>query len=290
MQLSNSEFELLRGHVRRICGLTIPNGKEYLVSQRLEPVAVRNKCGTFMELCERLKSGGVDGLEDQIICAITTNETSFFRDIHPYETFKTRMLPLLDEAMAVRRALSPQGAHKVSIWSAASSTGQEPYSIAITIHEHVEANKHKGKRLDEYQVMASDISTAALEKAKSGQYSDFEIKRGMPETSKSKYFTREGPGWRIARHLQSLVEFRRLNLLSPPSWLGRYDMIFCRNVLIYFDDASKALICGMMHQMLNPGGIFLLGASENLLFLKGTGVEFDSIREGETIYYKKPRK
>ncbi len=151
----------------------------------------------------------------------------------------------------------------------------------------MESNKHRGARLDEYHVLASDISQEVLAKAKSGRYTDFELKRGMPHATREKYFTRDGTEWRISQHIQKLVEFRRLNLVEPPPWMEKCDVIFCRNVLIYFDDAIKTVICRQLHQLLNKGGILILGASENLLFLKGTGVQFESVREGDTLYYVK---
>lgn len=288
MQLSPLEFEALRQHIHQLCGLVINKDKDYLIHQRLGPVIKACGFNSFSEFLIALRGPRTADFNDQIVAAITTNETSFFRDTHPYDAFWQMILPRLERTIQDRKNRPhPRSGAKVRLWSAGTSTGQEPYSLAMLIWEYVQAKQYRGLRADDFEIVATDISTEVMAKAIAGTYSDFELKRGLPPEKRAKYFRQEGSNWVIQPWLQNLIAFRRANLIESFGWLGNFDVIFCRNVLIYFDDPTKQRICGQFHRMLVDGGVLLLGASENLMFLQGTSIKFNTWREGETVMYEK---
>jgi chemotaxis protein methyltransferase CheR len=190
----------------------------------------------------------------QVVEAMTTNESFFFRDKTPFEHFQQVMLPHLLQARARDR--------RIKIWCAAASTGQEPYSLAITIREL--AAKLAGWRLD---ITATDLSTEVLEKAKAGVYTQFEVQRGLPINTLLKYFEQSGETWRIDPSLRGMITWRQLNLLDDFRHLGTFDIVFCRNVLIYFDNPTKASVLEKIAKMLTPDGFLVLGAAETVVGL-----------------------
>jgi chemotaxis protein methyltransferase CheR len=252
--MTEPEFEFLRAFLRRRSGLSLSPEKRYLVESRLGPVCQRHGVPVLSDLVARLKVARDPALERAVVEAMATNETFFFRDRVPFDLFRDALLP---------RCLKAQGAtRKLRIWCAAASTGQEPYSIAMLVRE-------AGPRLAGWQVeiVATDISESVLEKARSGLYSQFEVQRGLPIGFLLKHFTQVGESWQIAPAIRAMVDFRPLNLLQDFSRLGGFDVIFCRNVLIYFDQPTKADVLRRLAGALNPGGAVLLGAAETVIGL-----------------------
>lgn len=285
MELSKYAFENLREYIYNKCGIVINDEKTYLIQQRLEPLAILIGCKDFEEFYHKLKEDCSPRLHSQVIEAITTNETSFFRDSHPFIAFKDCILPELGNLIISRKGRQ-QGrkGSKVRIWSAASSTGQEPYSISILICEYAQVNIYRGILANDFEIMATDISSKVLSQAIAGEFTEMEVSRGLSDELRLKYFTKIGDIWSINEYIRDMVEFRRLNLIEPFTLLGGFDVIFCRNVLIYFDDNTKRKILDQFHYMLSQQGFLVLGGSENVYSLSN---KFKSIRHGETILYKK---
>jgi chemotaxis protein methyltransferase CheR len=286
MELSAPEFDLLRRYIQDLCGITLPRDKSYLIQQRLEPVVVTAGCKGFGEFYQMLKQSPLLNIRGQIIDAITTNETSFFRDNHPFITFEKHLLPMLGQRILERKArdLSRKGP-KVCIWSAGASTGQEPYSLAILIHEYALAHRGLGISKDDFRLIATDISSEMLKRATAGEYSELEVRRGMSADRITAYFEKVGTHWFVRSEIRSMVEFRQINLVKPFTMLGGFDGILCRNVLIYFDMDTKNRMLDQFYEILSDSGFLLLGSSENLY---GITEKFDPVKYGETLVYTKP--
>jgi chemotaxis protein methyltransferase CheR len=229
--------------------------KKYLVESRVMPIVRREKLSGLEELIVVLQRGSSPKLAKDVIEAMTINETYFFRDKSPFDQFRSVMLPAL---LAAR-----QNEKRLRIWSAAASTGQEAYSLAMILDEH--AARMPGWKIE---IVGTDLSEQVLEKARKGVYSQFEVQRGLPAPMLLKHFNQIGDSWQISDAMRSKVTFRPLNLLSDFTALGRFDIIFCRNVLIYFDAARKMDILTRMSRILAPDGFLTLGASESLIGLK----------------------
>jgi len=245
--------------------------KQYLVESRLLPVARKTGLATLRELVAVLKLGNAEALITAVVEAMTTNESLFFRDKVPFEHFRSTILPSL---MAARRAT-----RTIRIWCAAAATGQEPYSLAIILKEM--ERELAGWRID---LVATDLSNEVLEKARQGIYSHFEVQRGLPIHLLIRYFTPSGDMWRLAPELRAMVRYRQLNLLSDFSHLGVFDLIFCRNVLIYFDLASKRRVVEYFYKSLLPHGYLFLGRSESLF---GVNDDFRLVHlPGSTAYIR----
>jgi chemotaxis protein methyltransferase CheR len=241
----------LRKLLKDRSGLDLSADKQYLVESRLLPLARRANLAGIPELVQKLRSGG-DQLTTQVVEAMTTNETFFFRDKIPFDHLRDYVLPALIQARASRRSLR--------IWSAACSTGQEPYSIAMGLREYGAALA--GWRIE---IVATDLSQEVLEKSKAGLYSQFEVQRGLPIQLLVKYFTQLGELWQLSADIRGMVQHRQLNLLQDFSHLGKFDVIFCRNVLIYFDQETKSAIFERMSKMLEADGTLFLGAAESVV-------------------------
>ncbi len=284
LDLSPPDFENYRNYIRQICGLCVPDEKAYLVKQRLEPLVISAGSADFAEFYKKLLGSKSTYLRDQVIAAITTNETSFFRDGHPFDTFKKVVLPILGELIKTRTVRREQRkGPKVSIWSSGVSTGQEAYSLAMLIHEFCQQNRSKGISPYDFGILASDISSLVLSKAIAGEYSESDVSRGLPEGFQRKYFQKVHSRWVVKEEIRTMVEFRRINLIDSFALLKTFDVVFCRNVLIYFDDEIKKRIIGQFYNILAQDGVLFLGASE-LLY----GVDqFNSMQQGNTIFYKK---
>ena len=231
-------------------------------------------------------------MHEQIIEAITTHETSFFRDRHPFETFRDHVLPSMGAAIKAAKAAknAKDGRQvaelppKVRIWCAGASTGQEPYSLAMLVHDYVQANCFLGIGPQDFSILATDISNDVLTKAKSGVYSDMEVIRGLEPDARERYFQPADKGWRIRDEIRSIVDFRKMNLVEPFGIFSGFDCIFCRNVLIYFDDPTKKQIIEQFHRKLANNGILVLGSAENLYALTEA---FESLTVGDSILYRK---
>lgn len=286
MELTEQDFNNLSKFIYDKCGIVIKNEKVYLIRQRLEPLAKLHGCNNFAEFYFKLSKNCSASLQDQIITAITTNETSFFRDTHPFETFETHMLPQLCASVEERKNRKPERkGSKARIWCAASSTGQEPYCIAMIIYEYMQNVKNRGITPNDFEIMATDISSKVLAQAISGEFREHEIKRGLQSSHMNKYFVKEDDNtWVIDKKIRDLVEFRRLNLMESFTMLGGFDAIFCRNVLIYFDDTAKRKILDQFHHMLSDDGFLVLGSTESTY---GITDKFKSIQHNKTIVYKK---
>jgi chemotaxis protein methyltransferase CheR len=245
------DYEYLRKLLKERSGLDLSSDKQYLVESRLVPLAHRYGHSGISELVARMKGGG-EALIADVVEAMTTNETFFFRDKIPFDHLRETVLPALLQSRAARRS--------IRIWSAASSTGQEPYSIAMVLKE--QAQLLAGWRVE---IVATDLSLEVLEKSKSGIYSQFEVQRGLPIQLLVKYFTQTGELWQINSDVRGMVQHRQLNLLQNFSHLGKFDMIFCRNVLIYFDQETKIDIFERLNQVLEADGMLLLGAAESVV-------------------------
>ncbi|MGF1621505.1 MAG: CheR family methyltransferase [Rhodomicrobiaceae bacterium] len=247
-------FDSLCAYLRRTSGLVLGSDKRYLVESRVTPVMKRAGVSGLTELVTALEQGRMPGLAEEVVQAMTINETYFFRDRFPFDLLRHKILP----KMIVGRA--PQ--KKIRIWSAASSTGQEGYSIAMIIEE-------ASPCLASWQVeiVATDLSQNALSTAQKGLYSQFEVQRGLTPEQIQKYFKPVGHLWQLKDNIRSRVQFKHFNLLDSYSSLGKFDIIFCRNVLIYFEPERKADVLNRMAQILAPDGVLAIGASESVIGL-----------------------
>ena len=250
--MTDIDFEHFLRLVRTRSGLALTAEKAYLVNSRLAPIARAAGAPNVAALLTQLRCGASEDLVRSCVDAMATHESFFFRDGTPFDLLTRHVLPRLIQARASRRALR--------IWCAACSSGQEPYSIAIVLQEH--AAQLAGWNL---QIVATDMSVGILEKASRGLYSDFEVKRGLSEARLERWFSREDGAWRIAPELQAIVEFRPHNLLHGIGGLGAFDIIFCRNVLIYFDvDQKRTILAGLSKALAADGALFM-GSAETVL-------------------------
>ncbi|MGH6777351.1 MAG: CheR family methyltransferase [Bradyrhizobium sp.] len=245
------DYDYLRKLLKERSGLDLSADKQYRVESRLAPLARRTGLSGIGELVQKMK-GGSEALIADVVEAMTTNETFFFRDKIPFDHLREMVLPAMLQARSNRKSLR--------IWSAASSTGQEPYSIAMCLKE--KASLFAGWRVE---IVATDLSQEVLEKSRAGIYSQFEVQRGLPIQLLVKYFTQMGELWQLSADIRGMVQHRQLNLLQDFSNLGRFDVIFCRNVLIYFDQDMKAAIFERMARAIEPDGILMLGAAESVV-------------------------
>ena len=244
------DYEFLRKLLRERSGLDLSSDKQYLVESRLIPLARRVGLPGIAELVQKLKSG-YDALTSEVVEAMTTNETFFFRDKIPFDHLRETVLPELMQARANRRSLR--------IWCAASSTGQEPYSIAMCLKGFAAL---AGWRVE---ILATDLSQGVLEKSRAGIFSQFEVQRGLPIQMLVKHFTQIGELWQLNADIRAMVQHRQLNLLQDFSHLGTFDVIFCRNVMIYFDQDTKSGIFDRLAKVLEPDGVLALGAAESVV-------------------------
>src|SRR5947208_2725777 len=245
------DYEFLRKLLKERSGLDLSSDKQYLVESRLTPLARRVGLSGIAELVAKIKSGA-EALLLEVVEAMTTNETFFFRDKIPFDHLRQTVLPELLQARAGRRALR--------IWCAASSTGQEPYSIAMLLKEFSAALS--GWRIE---IVATDLSLGVLEKARAGIFSQFEVQRGLPIQLLVKHFRQVGELWQINADIRAMVQHRQLNLMQDFSHLGVFDVIFCRNVLIYFDHDTKLGVFNRLAKSLEPDGVLALGAAESVV-------------------------
>jgi len=245
------DYEYLRKILKERSGLDLSAEKQYLVESRLVPLARKNGLAAIPELVAKMRSGA-EALTSDVVEAMTTNETFFFRDKIPFDHLRDTILPALMQSRASRKT--------IRIWSAASSTGQEPYSIAMCLKE--KAAQLAGWR---FEIVATDLSQEVLEKSKAGIYSQFEVQRGLPIQLLVKYFTQTGELWQINADIRGMVQHRQLNLLQDFSHLGKFDVVFCRNVLIYFDQETKTGIFERLGRVIEPDGMLMLGAAESVV-------------------------
>lgn len=266
--MTGADYEFIRKLLKQRSGLMLSAEKQYLVESRLMPVARRNGIADLSELTRKLRRGTDAALITEVVEAMTTNETFFFRDRIPFEHFRTFIMPALMQARARYK--------RIRIWCAAASTGQEPYSLAMAIRE-------MGAALDGFriEILATDLSTEVLQKARAGSYSQFEVQRGLPIQLLVKYFTQAADNWQIAADIRSMVQFRPANLLDDFSRFGQFDLVVCRNVLIYFDQPTKSDVLDRMARVVAPDGFLILGAAETTI---GLTQGFTSVPDRRGLY------
>jgi chemotaxis protein methyltransferase CheR len=266
-----SEYEYLQKLLKDRSGLILSADKQYLVESRLIPLARRSGLNGISELVAKMKTGA-EPLVVAVVEAMTTNETFFFRDKVPFDHFRETILPSMMAARKNRRSLR--------IWCAASSTGQEPYSLAMILKEM--AASLSGWRCE---IVATDLSQEVLEKSKAGIFSQFEVQRGLPIQLLVKHFTQINETWQLSPEIRAMVQFRQLNLLHDFSHLGTFDVIFCRNVLIYFDQDTKVNVFNRLAKVIEPDGFLVLGAAETVV---GLSTGFTPYPERRGLYHPAP--
>ncbi|HTR17573.1 MAG TPA: protein-glutamate O-methyltransferase CheR [Acetobacteraceae bacterium] len=251
--MNTAAFEGISARLKARSGLMLGPDKLYLLETRLAPIMKREGLRDLGALEDAMRRG-VPGLEAEVVEAMTTNETLFFRDENPFTHLRQITLPRLHEAR------SP--GTRLRIWSAAASTGQEAYSIAITL-----AEMPPGLGGRPAEIIGTDISREALARARAGLYTQFEVQRGLSIQRLMKYFRKEADGWRVSEALRAMTEFRELNLLGDLRSLGTFDVVFCRNVLIYFDAPTKTRVLEAIARQMAPDGVLYLGGAETVLGL-----------------------
>ncbi|MEM6626867.1 MAG: protein-glutamate O-methyltransferase CheR [Pseudomonadota bacterium] len=264
--MNSSDFDFISGLLRQRAGIVLTADKTYLLESRLAPLARKEGLGSIEDLFKVVRTRRDERLIIQVVDVMTTNETFFFRDKTPFDHMKDTVLPNLMQT----------GARRLRIWCAACSTGQEPYSLAMLMDQSPTLTGGLP-----VEIVATDISERVLEKAKSGLYSQFEVQRGLPIQLMMKYFTQKNDLWAISDRLRSMVTFKKHNLMEAPAALGKFDVVFCRNVLIYFDAPTKGQVLGRISQLMNPGGYLILGAAETVI---GVTREFEAAKEKRGLY------
>ncbi len=251
-QISAQEYEDFRGFLEDACGIVLGDNKHYLVTSRLSRLMREFEIDGFGTMMRQLKIGGRNSsLREAIVDAMTTNETLWFRDGYPFEILKNVILPELSE----RRL------RQLRIWSAASSSGQESYSVSMTIQEYLAGKPGALPALQ--QIIGTDISTSMLRLAEAAQYDRMALARGLSEERKQRFFVPRGEKWEVKPEIKKRCSFRELNLTASYASLGKFDIVFCRNVLIYFSSELKSDILNRIAKSLNPGGYLFLGGSES---------------------------
>jgi chemotaxis protein methyltransferase CheR len=270
MTLTASEFDYIRRLVLEESAIVLEEDKQYLVESRLLPLARREGFDSIASMVAWLGAKKYDGLQHKVVEAMTTNETSFFRDYHPFEALRKSILPEL----MTRRALSKE----LNFWCAACSSGQEPYSLAIVLQEYFPSLFNWGVR-----IIASELSAEMLARAREGHYSQLEVNRGLPATLLIKYFRQRGSDWQIREDIRRRVEFQILNLADAWPLLPPMDVVLMRNVLIYFGLDTKKKILGKVRHLLKPDGFLFLGGAETTFNLDDS---FERVQFDRTICYR----
>ncbi len=289
MNLSDQEFKDLCRLIKDLCGIWLGEDKRYLVQSRLEPVLHVNGLSAYAELAARASSPMGMKLQNEVVEAITTKETSFNRDGHPFEEIRKSILPLLIQARLARQIATGLPFGKLRIWSAAASTGQEAYSLGIAILEFIrEQPKTAANRFlvgpENFHILGTDISERALRIARLGRYNARDIERGTDNDTKKKYFVERSDEFEVTQNLRNLVEFQCLNLIRPLVDASCFELILCRNLLIYFNESTRGAVLDHMAKRLTSGGILMLGSAENTNSLPA---ELIQVQCGRTIVYRK---
>lgn len=278
LKISPDELKLVAQYIYDVSGIYLDQSKSYLFETRLGAIAAEHGCNTYKELYQKARTDPSKSFERKIIDAISTNETLFFRDKGPFELLQHKLLPELIDA---RTPSSPTLKTNIKIWSAASSTGQELYSIAIIIKELL-PNSSKYS----IQLLGTDISDNAVAQASRGKYNKFEMERGLPSDKLQRYFTMFGDSWTIKDEIRAMVQFRKFNLMMPFTGLGKFDIIFCRNVAIYFTLPDRQKLFNKIADSLADDGYLIIGSTESL-----TGIcpRFIPKRHLRSIFYQKTK-
>lgn len=267
MSVSAVDFQYVRRLVAQESALTLSDGKEYLVQSRLAPVAERQGLGSVTELIARLRVGAPD-LRREVVEALAIHETLFFRDVHPFETLRREVIPAI---------LKTNGGRSLAMWSAGTSTGQEAYSMALLVRQHF-------PQVTGATILGTDISRQVLARAEAARFSQLEVNRGLPAALLVKHFDQHGREWQLHDDVRRMVEFRQLNLARPFAGLPAMDVVFLRNVLIYFDADAKRSALERVTRILRPGGHLFLGGADTLSGLDGS---YERIQFGRSISFRR---
>ena len=272
--LAEQDFRYIQDLVRERAAIVLEPGKEYLAITRLDPLVRRAGLSSLAELVAALREGQTSTLHEEVVDALTTNETTWFRDVAPFESLRTHVLPDLIQRKRLSRTLF--------IWSAGCSSGQEPYSLAMLIREHF-------RELDDWQIsiVGTDVSAAMLDRARTGLYGQIEVNRGLPAHLLVKHFRRVGVGWELDAGIRSMVRFQRQSLMEPWTNLPPMDLVLMRNVMIYFDTATKRQVLGRVRDVLAPHGYLLLGSAETTLHIDDA---FQRHAVGPTGWYRRKQR
>ena len=271
--LTASEFDEFRRFLETACGIYLAENKQYLVTTRIRRLLKDHNIDSFGQLIGQLNRSSRSPIRQQVIDAMTTNETFWFRDIYPYEHFKSKLLPEI---------MGKKDLGSIRIWSAACSSGQEPYSLSMCVDEFSRANPGAARR--SVEILATDLSSRILDAAKKGHYDSMAVARGLSHQRRDQFFDSvDDSTWAVKPAIKSRVQFRSLNLIDSFATLGKFDIIYCRNVLIYFNNELKTDILNRIHAALKPGGLLFLGSSESLA---GAAAKFDMIHCSPGIMYQ----
>jgi len=265
--MNSQDFDFVSQLLRKRAGIVLTGDKMYLLESRLAPLARKEGLPSIDDLIHVVRARRDERLIAQVVDVMTTNETFFFRDKTPFDHLKEAILPVLAQA---RRG------SRIRIWCAACSTGQEPYSIAMMLDQNPALTGGVP-----VEIVATDISDRCLERARQGLFTQFEVQRGLPVQMLMHYFTQQDDHWRISERLRQMVTFRKLNLMEPAYNLGRFDVVFCRNVLIYFDGPTKGEVLDRIATTMNPGAFMLMGVAESII---GVSQSFDVAQDRRGLY------
>jgi chemotaxis protein methyltransferase CheR len=273
IRVKPDEIQLFSKYIYEISGIHIEASKAYLLETRLGRILESENCNSYSEFYQKVRKDSSKVLEKKLIDAITTNETLFFRDANPFELLKHKILPEIIDLRTAKKTFQP-----IRIWSAACSTGQEVISIAIVLKELLGPNQKSNIKL-----LGTDLSDAAIKQASYGSYNKFEIERGLPRDRLHQYFTSDGGNWRIKDEIRSMASYQKFNLMHPFLGLGKFDIIFCRNVAIYFTLEDRKKLFSKIADALEPNGYLIIGSTESL-----TGVcpRFVPKRHLKSIFYQ----
>lgn len=276
IKITAEEFKVFSQYIHTICGISLDSSKTYLIENRLADLMRETGCNTFSEFYYKAKADYTNALPRKVIDAITTGETLFFRDASPFDLLKFKILPEVVDRRT--KSTRPGALIPLRIWSAACSTGQEVYSIAITLREMLGDLARYNIRL-----IGTDISNQAIANASRGIYNRIEIERGLPPDKMERYFTRQDSAWKIRDEVRGMATFRGLNLMEDFSSLGKFDIIFCRNVAIYFSETDKVSLFGRIARALEPDGALIIGSTESIT---GLCPQFEPKRYLRSVYYQ----
>lgn len=271
MAISQEDFRFVSGYLHRESGISLSEEKTYLVENRLGELCRSIGMTSISALVQELKARPAGEVKQQMVEAMTTNETSFFRDVSPFDALRMAIIPELIEARKHTRQLR--------IWSAAASTGQEAYSTAMLL------DMSFSRMLKDWnlEILGTDLAEKVLERSRTGEYSQLEVNRGLPAQYLVAYFKKKASRWQINEQIRKIVRFEQMNLLNVPDRVGLFDIVFCRNVLIYFDDQTKRRVLSQLRKRLRPDGYLILGASEVLT--NGSDL-FERVHKGGSVVYK----
>ena len=269
--ISNSDYNDFRRFLEDACGIVLGENKHYLVASRLNRLVKEFDLNSVGELISQMRREPRSGLRQKVIDAMTTNETLWFRDNHPYALLKDLIFP----------ELAKQSPAQVRIWSAACSSGQEPYSISMIVNEYLQ--NRPGSLKNNFQVVATDISPSMLVAAKAGKYDNLSLSRGLSQDRRDRFFRQNGDAWEVRQELKARIQFTELNLMNSYATLGKFHIIFCRNVLIYFSSELKRDILNRLARALVPGGYLMVGATEALASYTDA---FETVRHGGGTVYR----